>query len=38
VGNDAVEEAYFKGDATTLKTRLDGASEEAKAEKSNPAD
>jgi hypothetical protein len=38
VGDDAVEEAYFQGDTTTLKARLDEALEEGKAEKSNSAD
>lgn len=38
VGDDAVEEAYFQGDTTKLKARLDGSLEEAKAEKPNPAE
>jgi hypothetical protein len=32
VGNDAVEEVYFKGDPTKLKERLDGALEQLKTE------
>ena len=37
VGDDAIKEAYFQGDTTKLKSRLDEAFE-AKAEKPNPAD